>query len=315
MPKVSIVVPVYNPGKYLYKCLDSLCGQTLEDIEIICVNDCSPDDSIKVLEEYASRDKRIIVIDSPVNRGAAISRNEALKLASGEFVAFVDSDDFIDNDFCEKLYAKAISTGADIVKGDRKVYNPETGTSVSDSNFWAEMNANILKHKAYFYGAFTSAIYKLSLVREHDIHFLDGLVFFEDSFFTIMATLFNEKTELELSTAYYYTNNPASVCNKGLTLRYAQNRLEGTRALLDLFSKHSVDDEHYIIVHSYLLLEMLMMCATTAYPESISEIGSRGVALILSNCKFPEEISIRAFQKQKSIIRKNAIDFVRKRHA
>ena len=83
MPKVSVIIPVYNVEKYLRKCLDSVCAQTLEDIEIICVNDCSPDDSIEILKEYASKDNRIKIIDFKENRGVAVSRNEAIKIATG----------------------------------------------------------------------------------------------------------------------------------------------------------------------------------------------------------------------------------------
>ncbi len=98
---ISIIVPVYNVEAYLSKCLDSLINQTYQDLEIICVNDGSTDGSLGILQQYAVRDKRIKLITRE-NRGISVSRNEALENASGEYVMFVDSDDWISEQTCEK---------------------------------------------------------------------------------------------------------------------------------------------------------------------------------------------------------------------
>lgn len=102
---ISIIVPVYNVEAYLSQCLDSLINQTYQNLEIICVNDGSTDGSLEILQQYADRDKRIKLITRE-NRGISVSRNEALENASGEYVMFVDSDDWINEQTCEKaLYA------------------------------------------------------------------------------------------------------------------------------------------------------------------------------------------------------------------
>ena len=124
MPKVSVIIPVYKTEDYLRKCLDSVCNQTLKDIEIICINDCSPDGCLEILKEYASKDERIKIIDFKENKGAACARNAGIDAAQGEYLGFVDSDDFIDLDFYEKLYIKAKETNAQIVKG---VFNTIAG--------------------------------------------------------------------------------------------------------------------------------------------------------------------------------------------
>ena len=113
MTKVSIIVPVYNVEKYLSECLDSLISQTLSDIEIICVNDGSKDSSLEILEKYAQKDKRIVVINQE-NSGVSTARNTGMKCANGEYIGFIDSDDWIDSDFYEKLYNSAKSNDADI---------------------------------------------------------------------------------------------------------------------------------------------------------------------------------------------------------
>lgn len=113
MPKVSIIVPVYNVGKYLSKCLDSLINQTLEDIEIICINDGSTDNSLDILKSYRTKDSRIKIIDKP-NEGPSITRNLGIHSATGKYIGFIDSDDWIDLDFYEKLYSSITSNDVDI---------------------------------------------------------------------------------------------------------------------------------------------------------------------------------------------------------
>ena len=97
---ISIVIPVYNVAAYLPQCLDSLVNQTYRDLEIICVNDGSKDNSLEILQQYASQDSRIRII-SRENRGIAASRNEALAQAQGDWVMFVDSDDWVDVQTCQ----------------------------------------------------------------------------------------------------------------------------------------------------------------------------------------------------------------------
>lgn len=113
MPKVSIIVPVYNVEKYLRKCIDSLVNQTLNDIEIICINDGSTDKSLKILKEYKNKDSRIILLNQE-NSGQSVARNRGIEIAKGEYLGFVDPDDWIDLDYYEKLYNAAIGTNADI---------------------------------------------------------------------------------------------------------------------------------------------------------------------------------------------------------
>ena len=116
MTAVSVIVPVYNTEGFLQKCLDSLTNQTLEDIEIICVNDGSTDNSLKILEDNAIRDDRIKIINQK-NKKQGAARNAGMKIATGEYIGFVDSDDWIDLDFYEKLYNAATRHNFDIALG------------------------------------------------------------------------------------------------------------------------------------------------------------------------------------------------------
>jgi len=113
MPKISVIIPVYNVENYLEKCLLSVMWQTFNDIEIICVNDGSTDNSRIILEKYQKRDSRIKIIDKE-NGGLSSARNAGMKVATGEFYSFIDSDDWIENTMLEKLYNNITSLNTDI---------------------------------------------------------------------------------------------------------------------------------------------------------------------------------------------------------
>ena len=113
-PKISIIIPVYNVEKYLKRCVESLTNQTLKDIEIILVDDESTDSSPIICDELAKQDARIKVIHKK-NEGAGLSRNVALKIAEGEYIGFVDSDDFVAEDMFESLLNTAEKYGSDLV--------------------------------------------------------------------------------------------------------------------------------------------------------------------------------------------------------
>ena len=104
-PKISVIVPIYNVEKYLEKCLGSIINQTYKNLEIICVNDGSTDNSLEILKKYSNQDSRIIIIDKK-NGGLSSARNEGLKIATGEFIGFVDSDDYIESNTYEECILK-----------------------------------------------------------------------------------------------------------------------------------------------------------------------------------------------------------------
>jgi glycosyltransferase involved in cell wall biosynthesis len=128
-PKVSIVVTVYNNEQYLEKCLDSIVAQTLRDIEIILVNDGSTDGSLGILNRYAEADGRIVVIDKP-NAGLGHTFNTGLDRATGKYIGYVETDDWIDADMFESLYALAEEHQADVARSNPYIYEGETDRSV-----------------------------------------------------------------------------------------------------------------------------------------------------------------------------------------
>ena len=117
MPKVSIIVPTYNVEAYLVECMESITNQTLEDIEIICINDGSTDGSLAILKSYAEKDKRIVLVDKE-NGGYGIGMNIGMSLATGEYIGIVEPDDFVPVNMFGDLYKIAKENDLDFVKAD-----------------------------------------------------------------------------------------------------------------------------------------------------------------------------------------------------
>ena len=125
-PKFSIILPVYNVENYLVECLDSLINQTLSDLEFICINDGSTDNSLEILNLYAAQDKRFIVVTQE-NQGQGVAKNNVLKMAKGEYIVFVDPDDWIELDAMEVLYNTFKSTQTDVIQFNYTRYIENTG--------------------------------------------------------------------------------------------------------------------------------------------------------------------------------------------
>lgn len=116
--RISVIIPVYNTGKYLKRCLESIVNQNFREIEIIIVNDCSTDNSLKIIDDYIKQDDRIILINKEKNEGLSAARNSGIGIAKGEYIAHIDSDDWIEQNYFKDMYEHAIKNEADIVISD-----------------------------------------------------------------------------------------------------------------------------------------------------------------------------------------------------
>ena len=229
MPKISVIIPVYNAKDYLARCLDSVCNQTLKDIEIICVNDCSTDNSIDILNDYANQYPNMKVIDCKVNGGESVARNIGLDNATGEYIAFVDNDDTIDLNFYEKLYKKAKETGADIAKGEAHVYE------VNGSENYDNLNEKIRKNnsKLFFSSFWWTGIYRRTLITDNNIRFIEGYPLGGDVLFLNEAILKCDKLELVDGVFYNYYRREDSGDSKILTFEKVKSVLSIHEKIVD----------------------------------------------------------------------------------
>lgn len=202
--KVSVIVPIFNKEAYLKECLDSLINQSLKEIEIICVNDGSTDNSLTILKEYSQKDSRIIISNQD-NNGPGNARNNGLKKSKGEYVAFIDADDWIELDTLKKVYENAKENDSDLVlfnaiehlpdKNYRKrIYYPENIEGTFDFNEKKDLVMNN-------YLIVCTKLHKLSFLQENNIEFSNSDLF-EDVYFHVKSIIKAKKISY-LNTIFY----------------------------------------------------------------------------------------------------------------
>ncbi|MBQ4115316.1 glycosyltransferase family 2 protein [bacterium] len=218
-PKFSIILPIYNVEKYLAQCLSSILNQTVEDFELLCINDASTDSSMDIVNRYAEFDTRIKIINHPENKGLGAARNTALQYATGEFLCCIDSDDWVEENFLEVF-----------LKGFEKTDAPSVWISpwkYYEKNDFATLNLshpcmahhpggeliitprNIFSYPAYAW----NKSYKLDYVKEHGFKWAEGL-YFEDMYFYFDFILSDPKAYIMPEMTYIYRYREISISSK-----------------------------------------------------------------------------------------------------
>ena len=205
-PRISIIVPVYKVEQYLRRCLDSIAAQTFTDWECILIDDGSPDSSGAICDEYAARDSRFRVIHQE-NRGVSAARNEGLDAARGEWIGFVDSDDWIEVDYFLHLVGSAIENKADIILGSICLTDGEKQIcNYSSKTGWLSMP----KDFAWYRQGSWAKLIKKSILHKNNIKFPVGITLAEDLFFTFQIFFYTSSIYGLAASVYYYYQNPHS---------------------------------------------------------------------------------------------------------
>ena len=197
MPKVSIIIPVYNVEEYLEQCAESLTGQTLKDIEIIFVDDGSTDNSYEILKRYAEKDSRIKLIKQE-NKGQGVARNNALETVTGKYIGFADPDDWVSPEMFEALYNTAVKFDCDIVEESFCVNNEARNYVKKKKNKFRLPQNKIYNwkiRKGYLFGpnlAVWNKLYKTDFIKQNNIKFLERKRG-EDIIFTVESRAFANK--------------------------------------------------------------------------------------------------------------------------
>ena len=216
MIKISLVIPVYNAEKYLEKCLKSVITQTLKEIEIIIVNDGSKDKSLNIINDFFKKDKRIIIINKKNNEGVSKARNSALKIAKGEYILNIDSDDWIEDNYCEEIYEMAINNNLDIVvtdifvEGKKQQYLKDL--DIKSKDFITSKEYLEIFFKENLLGYTWNKLMRKKLYK--DITYPENISLFEDIIVT-SKLIKNAKKIGKINKAYYhYMENPTSISRK-----------------------------------------------------------------------------------------------------
>ena len=218
--KVSVIVPVYKTEKFIYRCLVSILNQSLHDIEIIVVNDCTPDNSMRIVTEYAHKDKRLHIINNPINLGPMLTRKVGYQQAIGDYILFCDSDDYLPIDALERMYVAIEQSKADIVvsaytyigvNGEKtKIINRISGGEASYDAYLALFD-NELKH------SLCAKIYSRKLFANYEYETFEKQANAED--FVLFCQLLKHVTKIQ--------------CIETSTYNYCQNLLSATQSYSD----------------------------------------------------------------------------------
>ena len=206
-PLISVVIPVYNVEKYLEQCLVSVVFNSYKNLEIIVVDDGSSDNSAAIYNKYAALDKRIKIIVQK-NAGVSAARNVGIETASGKYIHFVDSDDYIDLNFYEELVGDALQYDADIVACGVKMGNAVINITYRDKIICADLYTKIQKLQCAKHGYAIRYLLRRSFLMENDIFFDVGKIHSEDLHFTLRAVKAANHVVINPNTIYHYIRRP-----------------------------------------------------------------------------------------------------------
>lgn len=249
VPLVSVIIPVYNSGPYLQRCLDSVCGQSLRDLEIICVDDGSTDECPTILRACAAKDPRISILFHQSNRGCAAARNTGMDAAHGCFLHFMDSDDWIDAGYLEELVQIAEREKLSVVMNSNIILENEDGTSTpfEPGNYgkiigfsttgYVDCHANI--------GNFTYSncccLYRRGYLENLAVRFPEGLNY-TDNFFHIATFLPQEKIYITNINSYHYVRHADSICGKDSQITYKYDIIDVYEDIYAYYKKNKFID-------------------------------------------------------------------------
>ena len=300
-PKISVIIPIFNVEKFLPRCLDSVLEQTFKNFEVICVNDGSPDNCDKILEQYAQKDNRIKIVTQK-NQGLSMARNNGFKVAKGEYIYFLDSDDFIHPQLLEYTYNLATKNNADLVSFEYiKNRNFDSGmeTNIEKSyksplialdkaetlvvteplKFWTKKGKFRISFNAW------TKLYKKSLIQ--DFAFIAG-IHYED--YPFVCSILSRKPKCVLTTLkmYYYTCNPDSISNKKINPKQIKDYHAGINYIYDTYNKPELADELNFLKNDFIpniLKQQLAKCRNAdkeirplmyeAFAEELYDLNSK----------------------------------------
>lgn len=257
-PKISIIIPFYNVEPYVKRCLNSLTNQTFSDIEILCINDGSTDNTLEVLKSSSTSDDRIKIITQQ-NKGVSAARNTGIKNAKGEFLLFIDGDDYIELNSCELLYQKALETDADMIcfwrkyiYDNKKEKNP-LPKNISALNKVYKFNDNISGTFKDLFGCFMcDRLYKKSFLTDNNIYFNEDLCWREDNIFVYKCCFANPKILITDYTLYNYWISTNNSLSKITGERRIKRIMDNLNCVNDICSRCDNISKLYII-DSFLL--------------------------------------------------------------
>lgn len=251
---LSIIVPVYNVENYLGECLDSLINQTYKDIEIICINDGSTDNSLNILKEYKKKDNRIIIVEQE-NKGVSATRNNGILMAKGDYITFVDSDDFLDLNIYEKCMESISQNDADIAVFDFICFPDQISHKKLESKVYHNQRFEAIDENNIGGDTVWNKIYRRSMIIDNNILFKEDIQLGEDSLFTVTVFPCAKTVALVPEVFYHYrVNRQASASYSIVTKKRMSSVINISKYLIDDYmSRGYTERKNWLLNYSLLL--------------------------------------------------------------
>lgn len=262
--KVSIIVPVYKAERYIEECARSLFGQTLDDLEFVFVDDCSPDKSVEVLErildEYPERKKHTKVIRHGINQGVSQTRQDGVNIATGEYIIHCDPDDWVELDMYERMYTKAIECGADIVGcnyweefGDKSISKKQSVRLNSKEIFIDILNGDL-------HPSLCCRLIRQQFIKENKAVFKSGITLSEDALYVVPLHLKTEKVVWLPESLYHYRMSSSSI-----THNVGEEQIRSHIYVIKSFAEYCDDDTS--VMRAYNCARARAMQALITQPD------------------------------------------------
>lgn len=307
MPKISVIIPVYGVEGYLGKCLDSVINQTYEDLEIICVNDCSPDNSAQILEEYAKKDNRIKIVNREKNGGLSAARNTGMDNAGGKYFYFLDSDDWIDLDYIEKIVEAAEKNNVPIVvntnilaeypdRTERFNWNPYPKAPDNGEILSKDQSIGVTPCMTWTH------LYEKSHIDKYTLRFPEGYIH-EDNYFHYVSEVWADRIFAFEGAAYHYLQRDNGIMNSRTDK--TMPRLKIMNLILDYFEENNLKNDSILKVWDFINFEpittepsyLLLKSTTKRVYKFINETSGHNDFLNFAMMLILKTNSIEEYQK------------------
>ena len=285
MQKISVIIPCFNAEKYIIRCLESLRRQTLSDLEIICIDDCSCDNTVATINEYKTNHPtmNIRLIRKRKNGGVSIARNSGIIAATGKYIGFIDADDYPDPDFYEKLYQSAIKSDSDIVVSNIREHT--LSGPITTRTKWLR---HVSRERKYFNHTIWCAIYRRTFLHKNKILNPIGLTNGEDTVFCIKCACLTKKITTVPDTYYNYIRYDNSAEPPFYTTRHVNSRIKMAHLIVDFIHSADITPDEYKFHFNKAFRFTYDYVFKRTTDESLRKESLASAIELFKKCKYPE---------------------------
>lgn len=304
---VSIIIPVYNSEPYITDCIESLINQTYENIEMIFIDDCSPDKSSDIIKKYKKNDNRIKLINNKFNIGAGLSRNKGLEKSTGEFIMFLDPDDLIaTDDVISKMVTIYDENEIDAVRGNFKIIKKDYSIKnkinhIEDSWTYNIKNNKIISKDSFkicpSYG-YTTYLFKRDIIKKNNIKFPD-YTYYEDPYF--LAKYISNCNKIYETKTDVYLYRVIDMPNKSWTIEKYVDTCKSIIDILEVYKKNQMSNSYKLQVEEFFNISKEIICSSLINNKNIKKY----MGTVFKNIDYK-------FIGTKYILAKNAFQFILK---